>query len=97
MSNVLPLGDPARHFWMTRSVARAMGVSLSEAMAEGTLSQKGYADLVTRCRACHFVEECQAWLGQQCTRADAAPECCQHAALFQHLKLSASGAGRKKS
>lgn len=96
MSNVVPLGDPARHFWMTRSVARAMGVSLSEAMAEGSLSQKDYADLVTRCRSCHFVDECQDWLGHQCTRSAAAPECCQHAALFQHLKHAASGTGRRK-
>ncbi|WP_299351901.1 DUF6455 family protein [uncultured Shimia sp.] len=96
MSNVLPLGDPARHFWMTRSVARAMGVSLSEAMAEGNLSQKAYADLVTRCRSCHFVHECEAWLGQQSHRADAAPACCQHADLFQALKHPTPPAGRRK-
>ena len=33
MGVVQPLGDPAMHFWLTRSVARAMGLSLSEAMA----------------------------------------------------------------
>ena len=94
MTKVLQLGDPARHFWMTRSVARAMGLSLSEAMAEGHLSHKTYADLVTRCRTCQFVQECEAWLGQQCRRAEAAPECCQHAALFEGLKQAAGQTGR---
>ena len=28
MGIVEPLGDPAKHFWLTRSVARAMGLSL---------------------------------------------------------------------
>ncbi len=37
------LGDPARHFWLTRSVARTMGISLSEAMAVGHLSAPDYA------------------------------------------------------
>lgn len=95
MSNVVPLGDPARHFWMTRSVARAMGLSLTEAMAEGTLSQKAYADLLTRCRSCRFVTECEAWLGQPCTGIRPAPDCCQHGALFDHLKVSAGEAGRR--
>lgn len=86
MSNVTPLGDPTRHFWMTRSVARALGVSLSEAMVEGRLSKQGYADMVTRCRQCRFVHECESWLSQQVDRADSAPVCCQHATLFESLK-----------
>ncbi len=55
MGIVSPLGDPAKHFWLTRSVARAMGLSLSEAMAEDRLSALDYADLVTRCRTCQRV------------------------------------------
>ncbi|GAA6163952.1 hypothetical protein NBRC116590_16560 [Pelagimonas sp. KU-00592-HH] len=86
MSKIQPLGDPARHFWMTRSMARVLGLSLSEAMADGRLSQKGYADLVTRCRQCHHVAACEHWLGQQGGHAEAAPECCVHAQLFHSLK-----------
>lgn len=86
MSNIQPLGDPARHFWMTRSVARAMGVSLSEAMIEGKLSEADYADMVTRCRQCLFVPDCQDWLADQSRGTATAPDCCQHAALFQSLK-----------
>lgn len=91
MSTITPLGDPARHFWMTRSVARAMGISFSEAMAEGKISERGYADMVTRCRQCAFVQDCESWLGRQCQRAETAPDCCPHAALFQELKKTARG------
>ncbi len=86
MSNITRLGDPARHFWMTRSVARKIGVSLSEAMVEGKLSQKDYADLVTRCRQCPSVTECEQWLAQPDQFADCVPDHCQHAALFESLK-----------
>ncbi len=86
MSKMEPLGDPARHFWMTRSVARVMGLSLSEAMAEGHLTQKGYADLVTNCRRCTHVADCEYWLAHQAGRAEKAPEGCLHAQLFEKLK-----------
>lgn len=92
MSKMEPLGDPARHFWMTRSVARVLGVSFSEAMASGHISQKEYADLVTRCRQCQFVDTCERWLAQQSTRAEVAPECCMHGDLFETLKQRAKEA-----
>ena len=86
MSKIEPLGDPARHFWMTRSVARVMGVSLSDAMAEGHLTTKGYANLVTNCRRCTHVDACEYWLAHQAGEAEAAPEGCLHARLFEELK-----------
>ena len=61
-NSILTEGGPARHFWLTRSVARAMGVNLSEAMARGAMSAKGYARLVGICRQCHCVERCELWL-----------------------------------
>ncbi len=85
MGIVKPMGDPARHFWLTRSVARAMGLSLSEAMSEGRLSAAGYADLVTRCRTCARVSECEAWLGQVTGPQGEAPDCCMHKALLEAL------------
>lgn len=84
--NVLPLGDPATHFWLTRSAARVMGISLSEAMADGKLSTQGYSRMVTTCRQCPFVAECQEWLATQ-----AVPECrgyehCPNRAQFEQLQ-----------
>lgn len=70
------LGDPATHFWLTRSVARVMGIKLSEAMANGALSAADYADLVKRCRTCPNVAQCHEWLGQRRCAVPDAPQHC---------------------
>lgn len=88
MGTVVPLGDPQVHFWLTRSVARAVGVSLSEAMAENALSAQGYAEMITRCRTCPFVDQCQHWLGTPSARQEGAPEFCMHKSLFDGLRNS---------
>jgi len=84
-ASIAYLGDPATHFWLTRSMARSLGVSLSEAMAESVLSPADYAQMVTRCRSCPRVHDCQAWLGAQTGKVDAAPEFCCHAEALRDL------------
>ncbi|MBO9396306.1 hypothetical protein J7399_01825 [Shimia sp. R9_1] len=84
MGVVVPLGDPATHFWLTRSMGRKMGVSLSEMMAEGRLSVQEYTGMVTRCRTCAHVAECQSWLGEA-GQHKTPPEFCCHAALMARL------------
>ena len=79
------LGDIEKHFWLTRSVARCMGLSLTEAMAEGQLSANEYAELVTRCRGADCSEKCAFWLAMQQSRATAAPEFCANAAILNNL------------
>ncbi|WP_319828444.1 DUF6455 family protein [Thalassovita sp.] len=86
MGMVFSLGDPARHFWLTRSVARSMGLSLSEAMAEGRLSAQSYAAMVTECRKCPFVSQCENWLAHSAAGASEAPENCVNATLLNALK-----------
>ncbi len=86
MGYVTPLGDPAQHFWLTRSMARALGLSLSEAMNEGHLSADEYARMVTRCRQCTFVQQCQMWLAHNGAGAEAAPGECMHKDLLDGLK-----------
>ena len=86
MGVVFSLGDPARHFWLTRSVARTMGVNLSEAMSEGRLSAQGYAQMVTQCRKCPFVSQCENWLAHSATEISQAPEGCANAAILNGLK-----------
>ena len=80
------LGDVERHFWLTRSVARCMNISFTEAMAEGRLSPDRYAELVTRCRAAQCSNQCALWLAEQQSEADAAPEFCANADLLNTLK-----------
>ncbi|MFW2544298.1 DUF6455 family protein [Primorskyibacter sp. 2E107] len=81
------LGDPARHFFMTRSVARVMGLSLYDAVQSGALSAEGYSRMVTQCRGCALVESCEAWLARQTALSVAPPPgCCNGAELTRLQK-----------
>ncbi|SMX46953.1 DUF6455 family protein [Maliponia aquimaris] len=72
----VPLGDPARHFFMTRSVARVMGLNLTEAMKAGSLNPATYERMVTRCRGCALVAACEEWLASRTTLAGTPPPGC---------------------
>ena len=84
--NELPLGDPATHFWLTRSVARAMGVNLSEAMAAGKLSPQRYSEMVTNCRGCHLVADCQSWLATEAVLRSSALDACLNRSSLESLQ-----------
>lgn len=79
------LGAIERHFWLTRSVARVMGVNLSDCMAMGLLDDAGYAQLVTRCRTGGCSVLCEAWLATEANRPDRAPSHCANAAVLNRL------------
>lgn len=80
------LGQIERHFWLTRSVARMIGVNLSDAMAEGRLSEDGYCNMVTRCRSGGCSSLCERWLACQPGQAEAAPEHCANADILNRLR-----------
>ena len=80
------LGDPARHFWLTRSVARSMGLSLTTEIATGRLTEKGYADMVTRCRGCPHTASCEAWLAERQALSSSTPPGCRNAATLSELR-----------
>ncbi len=84
--NVVNLSDPARAFWMTRSVARAMRVNLSEAIARGQLSTDGYAQLITTCRRCSNVKECELWLATRAVQTGEAPRNCPNRNSLESLR-----------
>lgn len=81
------LGDPALHFFITRSVARAMGVNLGDALRTGQLQADTYARMVTRCRGCALVGKCQSWLAKSAVPHSAPPEHCPNAGEFRALVL----------
>ncbi|WP_204112933.1 DUF6455 family protein [Shimia biformata] len=97
MSRIEHLGDPVQHFWLTRSVARSLGLSFSEAMAEGHISQSEYAALVTRCRRCPHVAACQDWLGNEGLSASAAPGFCANAGVLDRLRDAAKRRSRGRA
>ncbi|MDQ2090132.1 DUF6455 family protein [Marimonas arenosa] len=84
--NDMPLGDPAVHFWLTRSVARAMGVNLSQAMATGRISAQDYEEMVTACCGCMHVAGCQAWLATEAVVRSAPFEACAHRTVLERLQ-----------
>ncbi len=78
--------DVNRHFWLTRSMARTLGINLSEAVASGRLSTSEYADMVTQCGASACADKCAVWLAGQCSTPDAAPEFCAHVERLERLR-----------
>ncbi|SMO64956.1 DUF6455 family protein [Ruegeria faecimaris] len=80
------LGDVEKHFWLTRSVARCLKISLTEAMSDGRLSPDEYAEMVTRCRASDCHEKCTKWLAAQQSDPRSAPGFCVNSQVFNRLK-----------
>ena len=83
---VVPLGDPDRHFWLARSVARLMQIDFHGAIMRGDLDCDAYRALINRCRTCRQVTACQLGLARSCGQADAPPEGCVIAADLVNLK-----------
>lgn len=84
--NSLPLGAPATHFWLTQASARALGVNLSDALAEGRLTAGDYAGMVTACRRCPHVVACQQWLATEAVPQRAVFEGCPNRARLAALR-----------
>lgn len=79
-------GNLDLHFWITRGMARRMGVNLSEAMHEGLLSQADFAAMITRCRDCPGAAGCLEFLSERSGPAEGAPDWCRNAALLRGLE-----------
>ena len=88
------LGGYEAHFWLTRSVARVIGVNLSDAMAEGHLTPEAYAGLVTACRRAPCAGRCAAWLADQSASADAPPPFCANARALSALSAACGRSGQ---
>lgn len=81
-----PIEDLERPFWMSRSVARVMGLNLSRAMSEGRLSPDEYAELVTLCRSADCHDACMRWLASQTgARPEGPPEYCACGGILKRL------------
>ena len=88
-----PMGDAHFHYWLTLGMARAVGVSLTDALHDGRITRAQYADIVTRCRGCRWDGGCAAWLARQADLADTVPETCANHETFKALKAGRSLAG----
>ena len=95
MGIVTPLGDPVFHFWLTRSVARSIDVNLSDAMNAGQIDPQGYVEMVTLCRQCRFVSQCEQWLAVNGAGAESAPDMCVNAVKLNALKAPGRATEKK--
>jgi len=80
--NPRPLGDENRHYWLAVSMAKATGTDLQAALEEGRISHADWADLVTKCRGCTWVEGCACWLAKQDAGNADIPDACVNSAFF---------------
>lgn len=86
MDGAFPLGEIEKHFWLTRSVARVLQINLSEALAKGYLTETGYAEMVTRCRASGCESACAQWLSTESGCPREAPVHCANAECLNRLR-----------
>ncbi|WP_425039986.1 DUF6455 family protein [Primorskyibacter sp. S187A] len=80
------LGDPTLHFYMTRGMARMIGVNLGDALRDGRLKPADYANMVTRCRGCPHASSCQDIMAQN-TNLASPPEQCPNRLQLRQLRL----------
>ncbi len=91
-------GSYETHFWLTRSVARVIGVNLTDAMAEGQLTPIRYAVMVMACQGASCNGRCADWLAAQPGGvADAPPPFCVNARELSALKAACGRSERGAS
>lgn len=62
-------------------MARATDVDLVGAFSEGRITSASWAEMVDRCRACDWVDGCQAWLQKSKAPRQIPPQCHNQARL----------------
>jgi len=80
--------EPA--FWQTQSVARAIGLNLTEALADRRLAAGDYDRIVRRCRNCGLSPACSQWLAVPAQPADGAPTFCPNKPDLDRVRARAA-------
>jgi hypothetical protein len=74
------------HFWITRGMARRMGVNLARSVQDGALTQAGFAELIMACQGCGRGEMCLSLLSERGSSADVPPLNCPNKAKLEALR-----------
>jgi len=81
----LPGFNEAPRAWgLTQGMARVVGVSLPQAVAQGRMARRDLAALVGRCQSCAHSDACMLWLAQA-GRVAALPGFCPNKAGIEAL------------
>jgi hypothetical protein len=76
-----------QNFFLTQGIARAMGVSLTEALADGRLDREGYAAMVAQCHACPHAADCKASFADARFTLRGAPSYCRNRPALNEIAL----------
>lgn len=79
-------GNADLHFWITRGMARRLGINLTEAMQQGRLSHADLAEMVALCRGCPGAQGCLSFLSDRPDRVGAAPDWCRISRVLAELR-----------
>lgn len=74
------------NFWITRGMARRLGLNLSEAMHDGFLTQADFTKMITTCRTCGRTEFCLAVLAEKGEGPEPIPQDCPNAEILNSLR-----------
>jgi hypothetical protein len=83
-------GREDQGFWLTQGMARAMGVDLSAALANGTLDRRGYMGMVSSCGICPYGDACAVWLSESQAEDAGGPGYCRNKPILDGLKARQS-------
>ena len=83
------LGDARAHFWRVIKMAKACEVDLTAALDKGGINIAEYADMISDCRACPDVDQCDRLLADR-MQLEQAPEYCANRPTFARLRRDQS-------
>ncbi|MBP9184842.1 MAG: hypothetical protein KBF78_17035 [Fuscovulum sp.] len=84
---MIGFSEAPRAWWLTRGMARIIGVNLSQAVVDGWLSRDELAGIVARCEGCRLQTSCDRWLALS-GRERSMPDFCPNKPVIESLSLS---------
>ncbi|NRB19545.1 MAG: hypothetical protein HRU33_18790 [Rhodobacteraceae bacterium] len=81
-----PTGGIYRHLWLLKTMSNAVGVDLSQAMADGTLGVAEYSQMVSECRFGGCDKACVLWQAKTQGQANSPPDLCANKEALERLK-----------
>ncbi len=82
-----PLGPARAHLMLMLGMAKATDANLTEALAEGVITQSDYADMATACRGCSNATGCRTLLARP-AQIERPPSYCVNGETLQRLSSS---------
>lgn len=80
-----PLGDALYHLRLLGRMGRACDVDMAEAFARGKIQSSDWAEMITRCRACPCVSDCEIVLSTR-EPQEQAPGFCENRETLAGLR-----------